>query len=149
MLYVRFGLDKDCIRDIDLYFDNVYDESWLEDTFVREMIVSVDQSEVIGNQLIVSPILGQIPPERLSGGVKALICMYEMDVYIDLIVCGSNCEEYILRIADKKDITVGMSGYDIAFEGKEVQAVCLNDNSTIKNYREWILKMDEFVGETI
>ena len=80
------------------------------------MIVSVDQSEVIGNQLIVSPILGQIPPERLSGGVKALICMYEMDVYIDLIVCGSNCEDYILRIADKKDITVGMSGYDIAFD---------------------------------
>ena len=48
-------------------------------------------------------------------------------------------EERILRIKD----------YINAFEGKEVQAVCLNDNSTIKNYREWILKMDEFVGETI
>ncbi len=145
MLKVRFGFDEDCIRDIDLYFDNVYEEIWLEDDFVKAMILDVDQSEVIGNQLIVSPILGQIPPERLSGGVKALICMYKTDAYLDLIVCGPNCENWILQLAKKKDITVGMSGYDLCFEEKDIEAFCLNDQSAITNYKDWILKMNEFV----
>ncbi len=146
MLNVRFGFDKNCIRDIDLYFDNVYEDEWLEDSFVQEMIQEVDRSEVIGNQLIVSPVLGQIPPERISGGVKALICLLKSDAYIDLIVCGPNCEKYILQIADKKDITVGMSGYDLTFLPYDIQANCLNDNSVISNCKEWIQKMNKFVG---
>lgn len=145
MLKVRFGFDVNCIRDIDLYFDNVYDESWLEDSLVRKMILNVDKSEVIANQLIVSPVLGQIPPERLSGGVKALICMLKTDAYIDLIVCGPNCEDYILEIASQKELIVGMSGYDLTFSKKNIQALCLNDNFIIRNSREWILKMEEFV----
>lgn len=147
MLNVRFGFDKDCIRDIDLYFDNVYEEAWLEDDLVKEMILDVDQSEVIGTQLIISPVLGAIPPERLSGGVKALICMYKTDAYIDLIVCGKNCEKWIIKISKYKEITVGMSGYDLNFENMDITAVCLNDHSNISNYREWILKMTEFVGD--
>ncbi len=145
MLNVRFGFDKDCIRDIDLYFDNVYEDEWLKDPFVKEMINKVDQSEVVGNQLVVSPVLGPIPPERLSGGVKALICMLKSDAYIDLIVCGPNCEEYILKIAEKKDITVGMSGYDLTFNNQKIQAYCLNDQTEISGFRDWILKMNEFV----
>lgn len=146
MLNVRFGFDSECIRDIDLYFDNVYEENWLEDDLVREMISDIDQSEVIGSQLITSPVLGPIPPERLSGGVKALICMYKTDAYIDLIVCGPNCEKWILKIAKGKDIIAGMSGFDLTFENMEIEAVCLNDQSVIANYKEWILKMNEFVG---
>ncbi|MCD7948954.1 MAG: DUF4869 domain-containing protein [Erysipelotrichaceae bacterium] len=36
MLKVLFGFDKNCIRDIDLYFDNVYEDEWLEDTLVKK-----------------------------------------------------------------------------------------------------------------
>lgn len=145
MLNIRFGFDEECIRDIDLYFDNVYEEIWLEDDLVKKMVLDVDQSEIVGNQLIVSPVLGQIPPEKLSGGVKALICMYKTDAYIDLIVCGPNCEKWILQIAKEKDITAGMSGYDLVFENMDIEAVCLNNQSHITSYQEWILKMNEFV----
>ncbi len=146
MLNVRFGFDKNCIRDIDLYFDNVYDEKWLDDELVKDMIKAVDRSEVISEQTIVSPVLGQIPPERLSGGVKALICLYETDAYIDLIVCGPNCEEWISKISENKNITVGMSGYDLTFANKNVKGCCLNDGSEINDFRDWIVKMNEFVG---
>ncbi len=146
MINVRFGFDEDCIRDIDLYFDNVYEEIWLDDELVKEMIFDVDKSEVKGNQLIISPVLGAIPPEKLSGGIKALICMYKTDAYIDLIVCGANCEKWIVQIAEEKDITVGMSGYDLSFDNVEIEAICLNDESKITNYKDWILKMNKFVG---
>lgn len=37
------------------------------------MIKDVDKSEVVSDECIISPVLGQIPPERLSGGVKTLL----------------------------------------------------------------------------
>ena len=33
----------------------------------------IDKSEYVGGQLIKSEVLGPIPPERLSGGLKTLI----------------------------------------------------------------------------
>ena len=148
MLSVYFGYDQDSIRDIDLYFDNVYDDRWLEDEFVKQMIKDVDGSEVVSPACIESPVLGQIPPEKLSGGVKALVVLYEMeDAYIDLIVCGPNCEKWLSQISEKKDNHVSMSGFDLKFENVPISGKCLNDGATINGSREWLLKMDEFAGE--
>jgi hypothetical protein len=148
MLKVYFGFDNECIRDIDLYFDNVYDDVWFDDELVKEMVEDVDKSKVVSRQCIESPILGQIPPERLSGGVKALICMYkEPESYIDLIVCGPNCEKWISKISELSDFRVGMSGYDLTFDNIEINAHCLNDDSPILNSKDWILKMCKYVGE--
>jgi hypothetical protein len=67
--------------------------------------------------------------------------------YIDLIVCGSNCEKWISEISNLSDIHAGMSGYDLTFDNTEIKALCLNDNSLITNSKEWIIKMCKFVGE--
>lgn len=147
MLSVRFGFDEKCIRDIDFYFENVYEEDWLEDDMVKQMILDIDQSRVVSANCIESPFLGQIPPERLSGGVKACICMLKENPYIDLIVCGPNCEKWILEIAKIKDITVGMSGYDLGFDDWNVQGLCLNDSSDILSSHDWVDKMCRFVNE--
>ncbi len=120
---------------------------WLEDDLVQEMIRDVDNSEVVSNACIQSPVLGQIPPEKLSGGVKALIVLYKSDdAYVDLIVCGPNCEKWLSKIAMDKDIHVSMSGFDLKFENSLISGKCLNDGSTFNGHREWLLKMEEFVG---
>ena len=79
MVSVFFGLDMDALIDVDVYFNNVFEYEWLDDPFVKEMIRDVDNSIVLSNQCIQSPVLGQIPPERLSGGVKTCIMLYKMD----------------------------------------------------------------------
>ena len=117
MLSIFFGYDDDAVLSVDTYFNNTYEEEWLDDAFVKRIIKTVDGSDVQDRQCILSPVLGQIPPERLSGGAKALILMYkENDFYVDLIVCGSNCESLILEMAERKDITCSLSGYDVSFE---------------------------------
>ena len=122
MINVYFGYDTESIRDI-------------------------DHSEVVSDSCILSPVLGQIPPEKLSGGVKALIVLSQMeDVYLDLIVCGQNCERWIVEIASNKEIHVSMSGYDLKFKDYLIAGKCLNDDSFFNGYREWLLKMEEFVG---
>ena len=43
MLRVRFGYYEDSILDIDLYFNNVYENGWFADPLVKEMIKGVDR----------------------------------------------------------------------------------------------------------
>lgn len=56
------------MNDAPSYFDNVYEDEWLEDEFVKEMIQAVDHSSVINAHIIESPVLGAITPRELSGG---------------------------------------------------------------------------------
>ena len=153
MLSVFFGYDENAILNVDIYFNNTYDEAWLDDPFVREIIRKVDHSDVQDRQCILSEVLGQIPPERLSGGAKALILMYEEEnFYTDLIVCGANCEKLILDMAQQKDISCSLSGYDISFENlgdaeHSVPVRCVNDGSLMKSHDEFVLRMLKYVGE--
>lgn len=154
MLSIFFGYDEDAVLSVDTYFNNTYEEEWLDDPFVKQIIMSVDGSDVQDRQCILSPILGQIPPERLSGGAKALILMYkEEGFYTDLIVCGANCEGLILDIGQQRDISCSLSGYDISFDKlgdaeHSVPIKCVNDGSLLKNHEEFVMKMLEYVGQT-
>ena len=145
MLKVLFGRElENCNSHPSVYFDNVYEYDWFDDPFVIQMVKDIDKSELKG-LCVLSPFLGSIPVEKLSGGVKSLILMYKFDNFVtDLIFLGNNCEDWILKISEQKDLTVCMTGFDMRFDNKDVRALCLNDNSTINNYREWCGKMCEF-----
>lgn len=92
MLYITFGDTEDMIRDCKLYFDYNYEPEWLDDPLVREMIKDVDKSEVISRNIINSPVLDEITPKELSGGVKTLILMLkEPDTVFYASNCGDNC----------------------------------------------------------
>ena len=154
MLSIFFGYDEDAVLSVDTYFNNTYEEEWLDDPFVKRIVKEVDGSDVQDQQCVLSPVLGQIPPERLSGGAKALILMYkEDDFYVDLIVCGANCESLILEMAERKDITCSLSGYDVSFMnlGKAEGSApikCINDGSLMISHDEFVLKMLKYVGKT-
>ena len=151
MLSIFFGYDEDAVLSVDTYFNNTYEEEWLDDPLVRRIIRTVDGSEVQDRQCILSQVLGQIPPEKLSGGAKALILMYEEEgFYTDLIVCGANCESLILDIGQQKDISCSLSGYDISFDAlgdaeHSVPIRCMNDGSLMKTPDEFVLKMLTYV----
>lgn len=149
MVSVYFGNDKSSILNVDVYFNHVFEHTWLDDEFVRDMIKDIDNSEVLSNQCIQSPVLGQIPPERLSGGVKTCIMLYKMDDFVpDLIVCGDNCEKWLSKIFESKNLVkVTMSGYDLTFRGYPIKGVCENDGSEINNAEDWVDKMCDMAGE--
>ena len=109
------------------------------------MLKDVDHSECTNYSNIVNPILGQIIPEKISGGVKALIVLYKTDTVVDLVNCGENCQSWISKIASMKDIEVDMSGVDLTFKNYGINGICLNDNSTIADYKDWIRSMVFFL----
>lgn len=139
MLKIIYGKMDGIVRCPGVYFDNIYDPEWLNDQMVKEMIADVDKSDVIGPRLIDSPFLGPISPRDLSKGVKTLILMLKDDTnkIFYASVCGDNCAKWILKIAEKKDLTInlrhlmdfGKGPFEIFFE---------NNKTLVKNNREYL-----------
>ena len=91
MLHVFFGDMDNAIYNTAVFFKNDYEDEWIVDPLVKEMIRDVDQSEVIDSGVIDSPVLGKIPPTGLSGGVKTLILvLFEPQKVFNASTCGDN-----------------------------------------------------------
>ena len=52
MLKIWYYSNIDYMKDAPSYFDNVYEDEWIEDPFVKEMIEDVDHSTVINVGII-------------------------------------------------------------------------------------------------
>ena len=110
MLKIWYDANIDYMKDAPSYFDNVYEDEWIEDAFVKEMIQDVDQSTVLDSGVIDSPILGKIPPVSLSGGVKTLILVkFEKDKIFNVNIApypylipaiSSQGEKYVHSVAN-------------------------------------------------
>lgn len=125
------------MRDAPAYFDNVYEDEWMEDAFVKEMIQDIDSSSVVSAHVIESPILGAITPKELSGGVKVLILMLKDDSFIyNMSNCGNDCAKWILEIAKKKDLTVYLQ-HIMHFEG-EFEIEIMNTGKIAHNPEEYV-----------
>lgn len=111
MLNIHFKKTKDTINSIDRYFNFNYEDEWFDDPLVKEMVLDVDKSVVENPYCIKSPVLGQIPPTKLSGGVKALIVMLKTDEEVWATSCGDNCAKWIIEISKIKDLTIVLEHY--------------------------------------
>ena len=124
MLTIIYGDAENSVYHTSVYFKNTYETEWLESDLAKKMIKDVDDSDVLSGECIMSPVLGQIPPERLSGGVKTLLLMLnEPDRIFNASTCGDNCAKWIIEIRKKKDITINLRhmmsfGKDNRFEIK-------------------------------
>lgn len=138
MLNIFFGNMPEAIYNTSVYFKNVYLEEWFEDPFVQKMIKSVDQAEVLGPNAIKSKVMGVIPPTGLSGGVKALILMYYCDdIVCNASNCGDNCAKWILKIANKKDLTINLR-HIMEFGDSNFDAVVLNNHELVHGMGELV-----------
>jgi hypothetical protein len=136
MLNVFFGNMSDAVYNTAVFFKNDYEDEWIVDPFVKEMIRDVDRSEVLDSGVIDSPVLGKIPPLNLSGGVKTLILVkFEPSRVFNASTCGDNCAKWLLRIAETEDRTVNLR--HIMDFGEEPFAIrVLNNDSIVRNMTE-------------
>lgn len=145
MLYINFGSLPNEIRHASPYFDIYYEPEWLSDELNKQMILDVDKSKVIAENIIESPLLGTIPPQWLSGGVKCLILMNsenEGNIF-NASNCGDNCSKWIREISKKQDLVITLHHYMVFnYEDQknpEFHAKILNSNReifTIQEYNE-------------
>ena len=139
MLTIIYGDESNCVYNTNVYFQNTYEPEWFETELAKQIVREVDDSEVLSSECIQSPVLGQIPPERLSGGVKTLLLILnEPEKIFNASTCGDNCAKWILEIGKREDVTINLRhmmdfGKDTVFEIK------------IKNGGEIVHSMKELI----
>lgn len=112
MLTVHAGISDNTIDYIDSYFKNNYEDEWLDDELVKEMVLDIDNSVIESPHKISSPVLGDITPLDLSTGVKALILMYkEPENEFWATACGDNCAKWIKKFGNEMDITISLEHF--------------------------------------
>ena len=109
MLNIFYGDMPQAIYNTAVYFKNVYEEEWITQPLVKEMILDVDKSVVLDGGVIDSPVMGKIPPVSLSGGVKTLILIAnEPDKVFNASTCGDNCAKWLLKMGNDREITINL-----------------------------------------
>lgn len=138
MLKVIFGDMEDVIYNTSVFFKYNYQPDWLEDPEVQKMILDVDKSRVLGNGAIESPVMGIIAPVSLSGGVKALILIDKVsDRVFNASNCGDDCASWLLRIGQKKDVTVNLR-HIMNFGNEPFELEVVNTGEIVRNMDELI-----------
>lgn len=148
MLTIIYGDVDNSVYNTNVYFKNTYEPEWFETDLAKRMIKDIDDSDVLSGECIQSPVLGQIPPERLSGGVKTLLLMMnEPDKIFNASTCGDNCAKWILEIGKQKDLTINLRhmmsfGKDTKFEIK-----VKNANQIVHSMKELIPIASKYLNE--
>ncbi len=145
MLNIFFGDMPEAVYNTAAYFKYDYEDSWIVDPFVKEMILDVDKSIVLDSGVIDSPVLGKIPPLGLSGGVKTLILVkFEPETIFNASTCGDNCAPWLLKIAGEEDRTVNLR-HLMDFGENRFTVRILNTNQVVHSMGELVSVAGEFV----
>ncbi|MBR1639484.1 MAG: DUF4869 domain-containing protein [Treponema sp.] len=145
MLHVIFGECKEVIYNTSLFFKNTYESEWLEEDETKQMIFDIDKSKVLSDGAIESPVLGIIPPTNLSGGVKTLILINHIsDKIFNASNCGDNCAQWLLKIAQNKDVTVNLR-HLMDFGTGDFTIKIENTNKIVHNMLELITEAGSLV----
>lgn len=149
MLNIHFGRVEDAYYG-PTWFKVNYEEDWLSDELVQDMLKDIDKSEYKGGHLIDSDVLGPISPGELSGGVQTLICIYKRpDLVFDATSCGPNCAKWLLKIGNIQDVTV-MLEYFMKF--KDYEPFCINIENTnviVKNNKDYTIEALNLLEEDV
>ena len=145
MLNVYFGDMPDVIYNTNVYFNNTYKDKWIVNPLSKEMIKAVDNSDVIDERTILSPIFGNMSPKKLSGGVKTLMLIaFDKSKIFNASTCGDNCAEWILKISEERKVVINLR-HLMDFGKGEFKIKVMNTGKIVKNMHELVSEAGEFV----
>ena len=145
MLNIFYGNMPEAVYNTAAYFKYDYEDSWIVDSFVKEMILYVRRSTVLHSVVTDSPVLGKIPPLGLSGGVKTLILVkFDTEKIFNVSTCGDNCAKWLLKIAQQEDRTVNLR-HLMDFGPDPFTIRILNTNQIVHSMKELVPIAGEFV----
>ena len=145
MLNICYGNMKEAVYNTSAYFKYDYEDSWIVDPFVKEIIKDVDQSTVLDSGVIDSPVLGKITLLSLSGGIKTLILIkFNKEKVFNASTCGDNCAKWLLKIAESEERNINL--LHLMDFGKEPFVInILNTDQIVHSMEELVSVAGEFV----
>ena len=149
MLRVYFGEKENAIYNTSVYFKHSYKDEWMEEQFTKDVVADVDKSTVVDKNTILSPVLGNISPLMLSGGVKALLLMKHFPGKVfNASNCGNNCAPWLIKLGKEQNFTINL--YHIMDFGKEEFEIRILNHKTLvaHNMAEFLDAGAKYLRET-
>ena len=145
MLNIYFGEMSKAIYNTSVYFNNTYKDSWITEPLTKDIIKAVDNSDVIDEKTILSPIFGNMSPKKLSGGVKTLLLIsFDRKNVLNASTCGDNCAQWLLKIAEDRKVVINLH-HLMDFGSEKFKIKILNTNKTVCSMPDLAYEAGEFV----
>lgn len=89
-------------------FNRIYQKDWFNSELAEAMVKDVDNTEHIHDATFESPVLGTIPAQMLSGGVKGLLMILNQDKIhtYSSVIFGDNCIPWLCKLSYTRDFTL-------------------------------------------
>lgn len=149
MLYIHFhkrSIEVPLTTGTDREWLIRFEDEWMLRDYTKRIVKELDNSEVLGNQAIKSPVLGIIPPDWLSATCKNVIMM---SVGIEMVFASgffaNEANKLIEEISGRQDVHLYMNHM---FNYTDAQVATLVDcgNKVVKGNKEiqdnWIQEYD-------
>lgn len=145
MLSIWFNAPKEKLYGHpNAFFPYIFEAEWFDDPFVREIVQGIDGGEVKSAYSIKVAPYGVINCNMLSATCRNTILAYEVpDIIIDGAYCGDKAGEWLLRIGEMKDITIGLS-YPLCFPDN-IKARIVNDGRVVDTWRKYAVAANVFL----
>lgn len=146
MIKIFVERPEDELYFVDSFFDNKFDKNLIKTDFSKKVILGIDDSEVLGNNIIHSNFLDEDSPRSmLSTGCKSILVTRYTNEHIAMERLRDNCFEYLQLAADVRDknnegdILIYTSTLRDLFNIGVREAVVVNANNYyINNFRSWL-----------
>lgn len=120
---------------------DIWGKDFLVTDFGKYVVKKIDNSEVFDRNVVISPILGGIPPADISNGAKVLICINFTDNIFCISHMGENCYEVLAEICRRKDVTLIADISILPFRLGDFDRIhFLDDDSYVETDRDFIRK---------
>lgn len=131
-------------------FDDMYEEDWLQEHYVREVLKEIDHIDLSKSNgtAFHNFITGNNHSHKeLSTGAKTLILMYKFPNVVFQARFGGNCTDLLEKLASQKDITI-KDDYFHAYSFKYINEInYINYNYIARNKEDVFRLLPRFLDE--
>ena len=137
MLKIGYGHPKDIYFYIDSEFEEMFELSWLDDPFNKRILQEIDNCKYNGVAMEDLTQGYTFSVYDISSGSKALMLVNELDeIGIWGTAFGDNCTDFLLELAEKKDVTIYLQHY-MKFHPEHFKAYSLTQNKVYESYQDY------------
>ena len=132
------------IHNPDSWFDNQGGRHYITGDLEKQIILDIDKSKVISENVLENPIFGGISSQDISTTSKTIILVKNQPEYIfNGSRMGDNAAPWLLKIGELEDVTVRL-GYIMHFEVPFTLHI-VNSEKTVTTWNEYIQEALQFL----
>lgn len=136
--------NPDYINNPKSWFDNQGGRHFVTGDFEKALILDIDKSTVINENMVENPIFGGLPISKISTTSKTAILVKNQPQYIfNGSRMGDNAAPWLLKIGEMQDVTIRL-GYLMEFKEPFTIRIA-NSDKMVTTWKEFVFEAVKYL----